>query len=98
MFTRRLRGRLDDESYALLQMALVDNPKRGRVIRGTGGLRKIRWGVEGGGKRGGVRVVYYWSPNHDVILMLMIYAKNEQDDLSADEKRVVRKLIERELP
>ena len=68
--------------------------KETSVIPGTGGLRKIRWRVEGSGTRGGVRVIYYWYPGPDVILMLMIYAKTEQDDLTAQQKRVIRQLVE----
>ncbi len=96
VFTRRLRTFLDDESYRLLQLALLHNPERGSVIPGTGGLRKLRWSIGGRGRRGGLRVIYYWFPEPEVILMLMIYSKSEQDDLSVAQKRVIREMIERE--
>ena len=96
VFTRRLQNLLDAESYRLLQLALLHEPERGPVIPGTGGLRKIRWSGAGRGTRGGVRVIYLWRPDADVILMLMIYAKTEQDDLTAQQKRIIRQLIERE--
>ena len=96
VFTRRVQHLLDDDNYRLLQLALLQDPERGAVIPGTGGLRKIRWRVEGSGTRGGVRVIYYWYPGPEVILMLMIYAKTKQDDLTAQQKRVIRQLIERE--
>ena len=66
------------------------------MIPGAGGLRKIRWGGAGRGTRGGVRVIYYWHSDAEVILMLMVYAKTEQDDLTPHQKRIIRQLIERE--
>ena len=62
------------------------------------GLRKIRWEAAGRGKRGGVRVVYYWARKHDVILLLVIYGKNQQDDLTAGQRAVLKKLIKEEYP
>lgn len=57
----RLRERyLDDDEYRLLQAALMAQPTAGDVIRGSGGIRKVRWAAEGTGKRGGLRVIYYW--------------------------------------
>lgn len=61
VFTRRVTRLLDVESYRLLQVRLAEDPKAGVVIPGTGGLRKIRWGSADTGKRGGVRVIYYWA-------------------------------------
>ena len=68
------------------------------MIPGGGGLRKIRWSVAGRGKRGGVRVIYHWAVVHDKILMLFMYAKNEQDDLTAEQLKVLRRIIEEEYP
>ena len=96
VFTRRLGTLLDDESYRLLQLALLQNPERGSVIPGSGGLRKLRWSVGGRGKRGGLRLIYYWFSESEVILMLMIYSKSEQEDLSSAQKRVIREMIGRE--
>lgn len=61
VFTKQCLKLLDPESYRLLQLRLVSEPSAGDVIKGTGGLRKIRWQGSGRGKRGGVRVVYYWA-------------------------------------
>lgn len=80
-FTRQVRELLDEESYRQFQLELVENPERGNVIPGSGGLRKIRWHGSGRGKRGGTRVVYYWATEREVILLLLAYPKNERDDL-----------------
>src|SRR5579863_888306 len=74
---------LDDESYRRLQVALILRPEQGPIIPGAGGRRKIRWARAGGGKRGGLRVIYYWAPKADAFYMLFVYAKNEQGDLTS---------------
>jgi mRNA-degrading endonuclease RelE of RelBE toxin-antitoxin system len=98
VFTRRLQALLGDEEYRLLQLHLAGQPERGAVIKGTGGLRKARWSVGARGKRGGVRVIYYWSPSLDRILMLLIYSKSEHDDLTPAQLRILRKIVEAEYP
>ena len=97
-FTRRVQVLLSDEEYRQLQLALVLHPDMEAGIPGSGGLRKARWGVEGRGKRGGIRVIYYWAIIHDKILMLYMYAKNEQDDLTPEQLKVLRRIIEEEYP
>jgi len=98
IFTKQVQKLLDRESYRLLQLRLVAEPDAGDLIRGTGGLRKIRWEGAGRGKRGGVRVIYYWARKQDVMLMLLIYGKNEQDDLAPKQRAVLKKLIQEEYP
>jgi mRNA-degrading endonuclease RelE of RelBE toxin-antitoxin system len=73
------------------------NPEKGKVIRGSGGLRKIRWGISGRGKSGGVRVIYYWIIKKNTILMLLVYPKNEQDDLTSSQLKILKTLVEKEL-
>jgi mRNA-degrading endonuclease RelE of RelBE toxin-antitoxin system len=97
VFTRQIDRLLSVRSYRDLQNYLVDDPKRGPVIPGTGGLRKVRWQGSGRGKRGGIRVIYYWIVDRDSILMLLAYPKSEQDDLTAAQKRILRRLVEEEL-
>ena len=94
VFTRQVRDLLPDEDYRKLQAALVGNPALGPVIRGTRGLRKVRWAMPGRGKRGGVRVIYYWAPEAEQLLMLLVYPKSERDDLSASQLRLLRRLVE----
>jgi hypothetical protein len=62
VFTAAISGLIDDEAYRRIQTALVLRPEQGPVIPGSGGLRKIRWARRGAGKRGGLRIIYYWTP------------------------------------
>jgi len=96
VFTRQVGKLLDRESYRLLQLRLAGEPDAGELIRGTGGLRKIRWEAASRGKRGGVRVIYYWVRRHDVILLLLIYSKTQQDDLTPEQKSLLKKVIREE--
>ncbi len=70
IFTRRVLELLTDEDYRKLQIALVNRPHAGAVIPGSGGLRKLRWALLGRGKRGGVRIIYYWAVEQQQLLML----------------------------
>jgi len=63
VFTAALRRHRDDERYRRLQIALMLRPEQGPVIKHSGGLRKVRWGISGGGNRGGLRVIYHWASN-----------------------------------
>jgi len=77
---------------------LVVNPEAGDLIKQTGGLRKLRWGQQsrGKGKRGGVRVIYYWYASESIVYMLLAYSKEEQDDLSAAQTRLLMRLVKEE--
>ncbi|MGF6091017.1 type II toxin-antitoxin system RelE/ParE family toxin [Pseudomonas sp. 18173] len=77
-----------------LQKLLVLNPSAGDVIEGTGGIRKMRVAAKGHGKRGGARVIYYHFVSASQIALLMIYPKNEQQDLTADERKALKAVIE----
>jgi mRNA-degrading endonuclease RelE of RelBE toxin-antitoxin system len=68
---------LSDEEYRTLQLHLAAHPNSGAVIKGTGGLRKLRWSVAGRGKRGGARIIYYWAVSDNTILMLYGFPKND---------------------
>jgi mRNA-degrading endonuclease RelE of RelBE toxin-antitoxin system len=96
VFTRQVRKLLSDDEYQQLQLELVERPDLGVVIQGSGGLRKVRWAAKGHGKRGGSRVIYYWAVSQDQILMLLIYPKNVQDDLSPAQLSALRKAVEAE--
>lgn len=97
IFTRRLKSILNGEDYRDLQNDLIANPKTGKVIPGSGGLRKYRWSGSGRGKRGGSRVIYYWLSDKETILMLLIYRKNEQDDLTPEQLKILKALVEQEI-
>ena len=96
IFTRRIQVMLSDEEYRLLQAHLVNKPDVGKIIPGSGGMRKLRWSAKGHGRRGGIRVIYYWFISKDIILLLFAYSKNEQDDLTKEQLRQLKKIIERE--
>ena len=96
VFTSLVRRHLSDEQYRGLQLALLLRPEQGAVIRGSGGLRKVRWAPEGRGKRGGLRVIYYWAVEEQVCYMLYLYGKNEQGDLSPAQIRVLGRLVREE--
>jgi hypothetical protein len=98
VFTRQVLELLSEDEYRLLQLVLAGRPDAGVLIKGGGGLRKVRWAVEGRGKRGGVRVIYYWAVPQDQLLLLLMYPKNERDDLTPEELKRLRSIIEREYP
>ena len=93
VFTRRIRELMPDEAYAALQHFLLLRPDAGAVIPQSGGLRKLRWRLPDGGKRGGLRLIYYFDPPYDTIYLLLIYQKNQQEDLSPDQLRILRQLM-----
>ena len=83
IFTRLITGLMDDDNYSKLQTELVRNPDKGVLIVGGGGIRKIRWGLDKRrGKRGGVRIIYYYKDSKGQILMLFAYPKNVADNLT----------------
>jgi mRNA-degrading endonuclease RelE of RelBE toxin-antitoxin system len=93
-FSRRRTEQLTDEQFRLLQLSLLSNPQAGDVIRGTGGLRKLRWATTGRGKRGGIRIIYYRAVERDMIFLLFMYPKNEQEDLTPEQKRMLREIVD----
>lgn len=97
-FTERLQTRLTDDEYGALQWFLAANPDAGDLVRDCGGVRKVRWADErrGKGKRGGVRVIYYFVRGDGEILMLAIYSKDESDDLTAYDRKVIREYVAHE--
>ena len=95
VFTRQITELLDDSEYEQLQNVLVINPKAGSVISQTGGIRKIRYNIKGHGKRGGIRVIYYYVSDDQVFYMLLAYPKNKKDDLTIQEKKALKAYIER---
>lgn len=96
VFSRRLPEIMDDDEYALLQFSLMLNPLQGSVIPGTGGIRKLRWAASGRGKRGGARIIYFAALPQEQLLMLYIYPKNEQADLSDSQRKALRVIVEAE--
>jgi hypothetical protein len=93
-FTRLIAKLMNDDEYSQLQVALAHRPDWGNVIPGGGGIRKLRWAGSGRGRRGGLRVIYYWQTADDQIWMLVVYPKNDKDDLSRDELKELKRLVE----
>ena len=89
VFTRLLSDYLTDENYRRLQRVLTEHPRLGDVMPGTGGFRKVRWEDvrRGKGKRGGLRVIYYYLTADHQIWFFTLYDKDEAADLTADEER-----------
>ncbi len=82
-FTKAISHFLDDDEYAKLQDYLNEQPEAGIIVPGSGGVRKLRWGSEGRGKRGGLRVIYYLRSARGELWMLTIYGKNVRENIPA---------------
>ena len=97
-FTRYLPDYLSDDFYMELQAYLILSSEAGDVIQGTGGFRKLRWSDSrrGKGKRGGLRIIYYFFPDEDQIWFLTLYNKSEADDLSPSQKKTLKEAIDSE--
>ena len=96
IFTKAVRAALSDDDYRAVQTALMLRPEQGALIRGSGGLRKIRWSGKGHGKRGGYRLIYYWDKKTDAFYMLYIYPKNMKEDLTPKQSRLLAQLVRKE--
>ena len=94
IFTRVLNDYLNDDEYRELQAHLADNPEAGDIIPRSGGIRKVRWGGSGRGKRGGTRIIYYWQVPNSEIYLLTLYSKGEMSDLSAKELEALKRMVE----
>ncbi len=98
-FSRYLAEYMDDDSYRMLQERLAANPLMGDVMPGTGGFRKLRWADprRGKGRRGGLRIIYFYFESEQQIWMMTVYGKDEAADLTAKEKKSLKAAIEAEL-
>jgi hypothetical protein len=95
IFTRIIKELMSDDEYRELQDALVIRPDMGDLIKGSGGLRKVRWKLEGKGKSGGARIIYYWVVDEDQIRMLYAYTKGKQADLTPAQLKILKSIVER---
>ncbi|MEO6566608.1 MAG: transcriptional regulator [Casimicrobiaceae bacterium] len=94
LFTRLVQEYLSDDDYSKLQQALLANPEAGAIIPGSGGVRKLRWGVAGRGKRGGIRVIYFLRTRQGQIWLLTLYAKNVADSIPANVLKQIKDEID----
>jgi hypothetical protein len=97
IFTRQVQDAVSEDQYRGLQDELRKRPDAGSKIKGSGGLRKLRWAIEGQGKSGGVRVIYYWVVGRDRIFMVYLYPKSKQGDLTAEQLKGLKRTVEEEL-
>ena len=98
-FQRHRADYLDDDAFLRLQRLLMLNPEAGDVIPGTGGLRKLRFTDDrrGKGKRGGLRVIYYWWDTGSQFWLFTVFDKSEMSDLTATERKALKEIIKHEL-
>ncbi len=98
-FERHRAEYLDDTGFASLQRELMRNPSAGEVIKGTGGLRKLRFADKrrGKGKRGGLRVIYYWWGDGMQFWLYTLYDKDEMADLTSQQRKSLKAVIKAEL-
>lgn len=96
VFTRQITALLNDDEYRQFQSALAANPAAGVLIRGGGGIRKVRIAIGGRGTSGGARVIYYWAVEKDAILLVFAYAKNVAAELTAKQTVELAKLVKQE--
>lgn len=92
-FTKNVLQIFEDDEYRELQKDLVADPKGGDVIPGLGGLRKLRWGAKGKGKRGGARIIYLHLPRVRIIYLFYLFTKGDITDLPADKKKHLAKVV-----
>ena len=90
LFKRLVQEYLSDDEYSQLQQALLADPEAGSVIPGSGGVRKLRWGLAGRGKRGGLRIIYYLRTRQGQICMPTVYPKNVAANIPAHVLRQIK--------
>jgi mRNA-degrading endonuclease RelE of RelBE toxin-antitoxin system len=93
LFSKLVYDYLDEIEYYALQWELAAKPEIGDVIKGIGGIRKLRWGAKGKGKRGGVRIIYYWKKSDGEVLLLTLYAKNEAADIAPAQLKKLKQMV-----
>ncbi len=98
-FTRNVSAYLADDEFLQLQMRLAENPETGDLMPGMGGFRKLRWAdsKRSKGRRGGLRIIYYYFPADEQIWLMTIYSKNEASDLAPRQKKSLKVALEAEL-
>ena len=96
IFTKIITALMSDDEYQKLQKALIEVPTSGKIMTGSGGIRKVRWKLQGRGKIGGARVIYYWATNESQLFMLFAYPKNEMENITKEQLSILKKAVETE--
>ena len=94
VFSKRIAGLISDDDFAEFQAELAQNPEKGPVIEGTGGLRKVRWRLRGKGKSGGLRIIYLFVRVRNRIHLVFVFAKDESDDLTPAQKKDLKSIVD----
>ncbi len=94
LFTQLVKEYLSDDEYRELQQYIMKNPEVGKIIRGSGGVRKVRWARERMGKSGGFRTIYYWAKARDQVYMLTMYSKSEKENIDKKTLAQIAKELE----
>ncbi len=97
IFTKKIKGILSDDEYRRLQWELAVKPEAGPLIPGCRGLRKLRWASPGKGKRGGLRIIYYWYTQDEKIYMLLPYKKSEREDLTKKQLKILMEFVKEDV-
>ena len=92
-FTKQVEDSLEDEDYGEFQRHLAMYPDAGPVVKGGGGVRKVRWALPGTGKSGGIRVMYYWRSHEHRIYLLYLFKKGERSDLTDSQRKELAKYV-----
>ena len=95
LFTKALVELVDDDAYRKFQNELAANPEKGAVVKGSGGLRKVRMALPGRGKSGGARVLYLWFPRHGVFVFYLIYTKGDMESIPAAQMKAIKHEVQR---
>jgi len=95
IYEKQVGKALHPEERLAMESYVADSPEIHPVVAGTGGVRKARWGRHGKGKRGGVRVIYFYRSAADVVYFLDIYSKSEKEDLTQADKKQLKELVNR---
>ena len=93
VFTKKITALLSEDSYRLFQNGLITAPCQGSLIKGGNGLRKMRWSIAGKGKRGSLRIIYYYKTVKSLIYLLYVYKKNEAEDLTDKQLEILAKAV-----
>lgn len=93
IFTEEIYKHLSDNEYKDFQTVLLIRPETGKLIQGSNGLRKIRWKTKDSGKRGGLRIIYYWDTPNDTFYLLFPYRKSKKEDMTRQEIKFLSNLV-----
>ena len=95
VFTRMLIELVDDDAFRKFQNELAANPEKGPLVKGSGGLRKVRMAIPGRGKSGGARILYLWFPRHGAVVFYLIYTKGEMEDVPRAQMKAIKHEVQR---